>query len=155
MDQSGTPLTSEGLAGVLAPRLERIMSLMRALGQPYQVSFTSLATLATLDREGPSRTTVLAAAQGVTQPAMTQLIGRLEEAGLASRGTDPADGRIVVVNITEEGRALLARRRAVRAERLAGLLSQLPGEHLDALAAALPAIDALAGASQAAASRPS
>ena len=139
-------MTSEDLAEVLAPRLERVMSLLRALGQPDQMSFTSLATLAALEREGPGRTTVLAVAQGVTQPAMTQLIGRLEEAGLVSRGTDPADGRIVRVSITEEGRALLARRRAIRAERLAGLLSQLPGEYLDALAAALPAIDALASA---------
>jgi DNA-binding MarR family transcriptional regulator len=146
MDQSGTPMTSEDLAEVLAPGLGRLMSLLRSLSQPEQMSFTSIATLATLERQGPSRITALAVAEGVTQPAMTQLIDRLQEAGLVGRGINPADGRVVQVSITEEGRALLARRRATRAERLARLLSQLPREYRDALADALPAIEALASA---------
>jgi DNA-binding MarR family transcriptional regulator len=50
----------------------------------------------------------------------------------------------VLVRITGEGRDLLARRRAVRAERIGGLLEQLsPGERA-LLAGALPAMDALA-----------
>jgi DNA-binding MarR family transcriptional regulator len=46
------------------------------------LSLTATATLATLDRSGPSRLTWLAVREGVTQPAMTQLITRLEDAGL-------------------------------------------------------------------------
>ena len=50
------------------------------------------------------------------------------------------------VQITADGQAMLARRRAVRADRLAGLLDRLsPGERA-ALAAALPAMDVLANA---------
>ena len=44
---------------------------------------------------------------------------------------------------------MLARRRAVRAERLAELLARLTPDERDALAAALPAMDALANAQRA------
>jgi DNA-binding MarR family transcriptional regulator len=134
------------LAVGLATGLERLMGLLRSLSQPTQLSFTAAATLATLERQGPRRLTALAVWEGVTQPAMTQLIGRLRESALVTRSADPADGRVVRVSITDEGRALLARRRAVRAERLGGLLAQLPPEQRAALAAALPALDALASA---------
>jgi DNA-binding MarR family transcriptional regulator len=104
---------------------------------------TAAATLATLERNGPSRLTLLAVREGVTQPAMTQLISRLEDSGLVRREADPVDGRVVRVTITEEGRATLARRLAGRAEKLAVILAQLSPEHRAALAAALPSLDAL------------
>jgi DNA-binding MarR family transcriptional regulator len=107
---------------------------------------TSVATLATLERQGPRRLTALAALAGVTQPAMTQLISRLEDDGLVRREADVADGRVVQVRITDEGRATLARRRAGRAAKLAVILTQLSPEYQAALAAAVPALDALAAA---------
>lgn len=134
------------LATEVTAGLERLIGLFRSLSLPSGLSLTATSTLATLERSGPCRLTSLAALQGVTQPAMTQLIARLEEAGLAGRAADPSDGRVVQVAITREGSALLARRRAVRADRLAGLLAQLSPEEQAALAAALPAIEALASA---------
>ena len=80
---------------------------------------------------------------------MTQLIARLQDAGLVDRAADPADGRVVRVGITADGRAMLAGRRAVRAGRLAGLLDRLGPDEREALAAALPAMDALASAERA------
>jgi len=77
---------------------------------------------------------------------MTQLIARLEDAGLVDRTADPADGRVVQVRITADGRAMLAGRRAVRAQRVAGLLDRLSPDERAALAGALPAMDALANA---------
>jgi DNA-binding MarR family transcriptional regulator len=77
---------------------------------------------------------------------MTQLVGRLEDQGLAMRRADPADGRVVHVLITDAGREVVARRRAIRAERLSSLLATLSQADQDALAAALPAMDALANA---------
>jgi DNA-binding MarR family transcriptional regulator len=53
---------------------------------------------------------------------------------------------VVQVRITAEGQAMLAGRRAVRAERVAGLLARLSPDDQAALAAALPAMDALANA---------
>jgi DNA-binding MarR family transcriptional regulator len=132
------------LAAEVAAALERLIGLFRSLSPPNGLSLTAAATLATLERSGPSRLTALAVREGVTQPAMTQLIGRLQESGLVSRDTDPADGRVVQVRLTDEGRTMLARRRAVRAERLAEILARLSPEEQTALCAALPAMDALA-----------
>jgi DNA-binding MarR family transcriptional regulator len=138
--ESAHPQAAEVAAG-----LERLVVIIRWFSPPG-LSLTTAATLATLDRSGPCRLTALASSEGVTQPAMTQLVGRLEEAGLAIRSADPADGRAVNVQITDAGRELITRRRAARAERLSALLTRLSQADQDALAAALPAINALASA---------
>ena len=70
--------------------MERLIGLFRSLSPASGLSLTAAATLATLERSGPSRLTWLAVREGVTQPAMTQLISRLEEAGLVQRAADPA-----------------------------------------------------------------
>jgi DNA-binding MarR family transcriptional regulator len=132
------------LAAALAVDLERIMRLYRSLAAPDGLSLTTAATLSGLERFGPQRLTALAAREGVTQPAMTQLISRLEEAGLVRRESHPDDGRVVLVTITDDGRATLAHRRDTRATRLAAILAQLSPDHLAALAAARAALDALA-----------
>jgi DNA-binding MarR family transcriptional regulator len=139
---SGTAL--DALADTLATDLERIVGLFRSLSPASGLSMTAAATLADIERFGPQRLTLLAAREGVTQPAMTQLISRLEEAGLVRREPSQDDGRVVLVAITEEGRATLARRRAARRERLSSIIAQLSPDHRTALAIALPALDALA-----------
>src|SRR5215472_5512142 len=130
------------LAAGVAAALERLLGLFRWLSPPSGLSLTAAATLATLERSGPCRLTALADREAVTQPAMTQLVARLQGAGLVRRAADPADGRVVQVEITDAGRAVLAQRRAVRAERLAGMLADLSADERAALAAALPAMDA-------------
>ncbi len=138
-------MTLDALAAALAVDLERIVGLFRSLSPPSGLSMTAAATLASIERLGPQRLTLLAAREGVTQPAMTQLISRLEESGLVRREPSPEDGRVVMVVITDEGLATLARRRAGRTERLSGIIAQLAPDHRAALATALPALDALAG----------
>jgi DNA-binding MarR family transcriptional regulator len=139
------PAPARPQAAEIAAGLERLLGLIRRLSPPG-LSLTAGATLSTLERSGPCRLTALAAHEGVTQPAMTQLVGRLEDQGLAERCMDPADGRAVNVQITPAGLDLLAQRRAYRAERLSGLLAGLSPAEQTALAAALPAISALTNA---------
>src|ERR1700756_4876912 len=130
--RNGPPV--DALASEAAAALERLIGLFRSLSPASGLSLTAAATLATLERSGPCRLTWLAAREGVTQPAMTQLITRLQDAGLVDRAADSADGRVTQIRLTDDGRATLARRRAVRADRLADLLAGLtPGER-DALA---------------------
>ena len=132
------------LAAAVGTGLERLIRLLRSLTPAGGLSITAAATLATLERSGPFRLTSLAELEGVTQPAMTQVVARLQEAGLASRAADPDDGRVVLVSITPEGRAELARRRAARGGRLAGMLAELSDAERAALKAALPVIETLA-----------
>jgi len=55
----------------------------------------------TLDQNGPHRLSELAVREGVSQPAMTSLVSRLERDGYAKRRPDPADARVVVVHLTK------------------------------------------------------
>jgi DNA-binding MarR family transcriptional regulator len=122
---------------------ERFFETLRRVTPRAELSLTAASTLRRLERSGPHRLCELHAPEGVSQPAMTQLVTRLEKEGLAERGSDPADGRAVVVSITEAGRAAVARRREGRARALSGLLQSLtPAEHA-AITAALPALERL------------
>src|SRR4029077_21206150 len=134
------------LAAGIAAGVARLIGLVRSLSPPDGLSLPAAGTLGTLERSGPRRLTALAGEEGVTQPAMTQLIARLQDAGLVRREADPADGRVVQVRLTDQGRDTLARRRAVRAERLAVILDRISREARAPLGAPLPAIDALASA---------
>jgi DNA-binding MarR family transcriptional regulator len=128
----------------LAISFERMFTLARRLNPQGDISLTAASTLRTLERHGPHRLSELAAKEGVTQPAMTQLVSRLERAGLAQRCADPGDGRVVVVSIADAGRELLQERREGRTQKLYQLLSSLTPADRAAIVAALPALDRLA-----------
>ncbi|WP_255657887.1 MarR family winged helix-turn-helix transcriptional regulator [Actinoplanes sp. L3-i22] len=128
---------------VIATAFEHLYAGLRRITPREELSLTAASTLARLERSGPHRLCELHAPEGVSQPAMTQLVTRLERDGLATRGSDPADGRVVVVGITDAGREAVARRRAGRAEALSAVLRQLAADDRAALTAALPALDRL------------
>jgi DNA-binding MarR family transcriptional regulator len=128
-----------------ASDLVEVVSLfIRGVSANRSLSLTAIAVLGSLDRSGSQRITTLAVAQGVSQPSMTQLIQRLEQRGLVSRASDPADGRVALVSLTSQGRSVLAERRRQNAERVAQWLAGLPEDDANALArglaAALPVI---------------
>jgi DNA-binding MarR family transcriptional regulator len=82
----------------------------------------------------------MAVAEGVSQPSMTQLMQRLEQRGLVARTSDPSDGRVALVSLTDEGRAVLTARRERIARRIAVLLADLPEDEVRSLASALAAV---------------
>ena len=127
----------------LAAGLDRLVTLLPRITPRGGLSMVAAATLADLERHGPRRITELAETQGVTQPAMTGLVGRLANAGLVERAPDPVDRRGVLVTVTTDGAAVLAARRAARAAALADLLDLLDADDHAALRAASGAITRL------------
>jgi DNA-binding MarR family transcriptional regulator len=104
------------------------------------MSRVAAATLGLLERRGPHRITVLAEREGVSQPAMTGLVQRLEASGLVRRDEDPADGRVSLISITDAGRDALRARRAEQDARVAAWLETLSPTERDVLAAAVPVL---------------
>ena len=120
--------------------LDLVSLVVRSLSGNRDLSLTAVATLRSLASQGPQRITTLAAAEGVSQPSMTQLVQRLEQRGLVTRGSDPADGRAALVSLTGQGESALAARRERNAELIADLLAGLPDADVDALNQALAAV---------------
>jgi DNA-binding MarR family transcriptional regulator len=121
--------------------------LVRHLSYGQGQSLTSSTVLALLADEGPARISVLATSSGVTQPSMTELVGRLQREGLVTRFTDPQDARATLVDITARGRTRLAKLQKSTHDRVVELLDMLPAEDQATLSLAMrvasPLIDQL------------
>lgn len=62
--------------------------------------------------EAPARTRRMSDLAGFTEsglPRLSQVVSRLEKRGWVRRSTDPADGRITLATLTEEGREKVVR----------------------------------------------
>ncbi len=113
------------LAGVV----ERLVTWLRRRTAVPGYSVTSRLTLARLE--------------GVTQPAMTGLVNRLEGEGMVTRTADPSDARAALVALTDSGRAFVKTRRVERARVLSGRVERLSDADRAAILAAPPALDRL------------
>ena len=92
-------------------RLARRMRTQRAVDSMSDGQF---AVLAGLFVHGPHTLTELADRERVSAPAMNRTVNCLQDAGYISRSADENDGRKVVIDLTDEGRAVVdetARRR--------------------------------------------
>jgi DNA-binding MarR family transcriptional regulator len=130
--------TQSGLADAADALYRLLTAAVRQL--PRDISLTSLATLATVERTGPRRITDLAASEGVTQPSMTALVTALERSGLVERRQDADDQRVVLVVLTEAGAAYLRNRRKAGTEAFTRLLGELPAGESASIIAAAPAL---------------
>jgi DNA-binding MarR family transcriptional regulator len=96
-----------------------------AAGAAGQLTPTSAAALATVERHGPLTPSELAEIERVKRPTATRTLRVLGEAGLVQRAPDPEDGRSALVSITAEGRdrlrRLRGRKNAYLARRMRGL----------------------------------
>ncbi|GHJ37014.1 MarR family transcriptional regulator [Streptomyces sp. TS71-3] len=124
----------------LIAAVEQVVRFVRQSATVGGLSTAASSALNRLGREGPQRLTELARAEGVSQPNMTQLVTRLERAGLVARGADSTDGRGVLVEVTETGLEVARQRRAERAEALQRIVEELTWPEQDAVRIALPAL---------------
>lgn len=113
-----------------------------------ELSRTEAGVLSTLSR-GHRRITELAELEGLAQPTVTVLVAKMEERGLVSRGRDASDGRVVLVDITDEGRLALERLRGQYRTVLEQRMASMTNEEVAALRAATDTLGALIDALQA------
>ncbi|MFE5142582.1 MarR family winged helix-turn-helix transcriptional regulator [Streptomyces fagopyri] len=133
---TGTPTPAEDL--MIA--VERLVRYVRRSAVTGGLSTAASSALSRLGREGPQRLTELARAENVSQPNMTQLVTRMERAGLVRRTADHSDGRGVLVEATADGLDVFRRRRAERADALRRLIEDLTEPEQRAVRVALPAL---------------
>ena len=107
------PTTDTGLAAELLATVARINRLATQRVR-MQLPFAQARLLSAIEDQGAARISDLAALDHCSQPTMTIQVRRLEDAGLVSRTSDPADARAVLISITPEGTAALSQVRADR-----------------------------------------
>ena len=132
----------ENLADELDKRLTALWHVLGRRGK-RELSRTAASVLATLRDTGPRRITELAESEGIAQPTVTTLVGRMERDGLVERRPDPADARAVLVHLTQRGRDRLDEMRLAREAVLEKRLAALTEDEREVLANALPVLDKL------------
>lgn len=128
----------------MAAAVERFNGFYIRLPSVRRLSFTTLSVLHTLAERSPLRLGELTATEQVSQPAITQMVTKLEAEGLVERHPDPRDGRAVLVHLTPAGRKVVTERREDRVARLTPVLARLSEVERAALAAALPVLEHIA-----------
>ncbi len=96
---------------VLSGKLKR---RLREQGSPGDLSWSQVAVLAHLEREGPATVTTLAKAEGVRPQSMGATVAMLQAAGLVQGIPDPDDGRQTILSLTDTCRDQIKIWRAAR-----------------------------------------
>lgn len=137
-----TTSTVQDVSGRLFLAVGRLSRSLRQAGVPGP-GHGAISALATLVNHGQLRLGDLAAKEGVAAATMSRIVASLVEAGYVSRESDPIDRRAWLAEATEEGERLVSGVRSTRVNELGKRLERLTPEHQAALAAALPALEAL------------
>jgi DNA-binding MarR family transcriptional regulator len=133
------PETPARLRAVVGKLSRRLNSLARGSG----LTPSQLSALGVITRQGPLRLSELAEIESVNPTMLSRVVAALDEAGLVRRRTDPDDRRAGLLEVTATGRRTHDRLRAERGRVLSAGLERLQPEDVDALEAALPALEAL------------
>jgi DNA-binding MarR family transcriptional regulator len=142
---SEVTLNHELIASELRPILLRLARELRK--ETEQLGITARqATLMWLVKRSPGLSLAeLAAEEGISPPALSGHVDRLERAGFLERVRSSDDRRRVGLRLTDEGLRLLRSIRARRTTWLTERLRRLEQTELEAIAAAVPALLSLVG----------
>ena len=132
---AGSPAVDDAVRGLRAVILagenyRQVIAQVTGLGVNETQAISYLAV------HGDRGQNALGSDLGLTSSASTALVDRLERQGVAERYPHPSDRRRVLVRLTEQGEAVLARSRGW----LATSFQSFSGEELPQLAAALQRI---------------
>jgi DNA-binding MarR family transcriptional regulator len=120
----------------------RLSRSLRQAGVPGP-GHGAISALATLVTYGQMRLGDLAAREGVAAATMSRIVASLVELGYVSRESDPVDRRAWLATATEEGERLISGVRSTRVQELSRRVDRLSADNREALANALPALEAL------------
>jgi DNA-binding MarR family transcriptional regulator len=148
MDESAPGVPDDDVFDLAAQLRVTIGGLVRKFKQSHadgDLTMSETATLSQLDRGGPATSSELARRDRISPQSMGTTIAALEQRGLIARDRDPADGRRVVLSLTDAGRRVIRDRRGARTERIARALDGgFTADELAQLRAAAPLLQRLA-----------
>jgi DNA-binding MarR family transcriptional regulator len=123
----------------------RIARRLNASATSEGLTPTQASVLGLIAARGPLGLAQLAELEGLNPTMLSRVIGALTSAEMIVRTPDPADLRAWQVAATPEGTRMHERIKNARAQVVSESAARLPAEQVEAIIAALPALDALAG----------
>jgi DNA-binding MarR family transcriptional regulator len=141
--RTSAPADGYALTDVVA-RLRRVLRASIRADYPWEsLPMAQVELLQSLAEAAPARVGDLALRLRLAPSTVSGLISQMMAAGLVERGTDPADRRVAVVELSPDGRRQLAGWHAAHRERIAAALGGLDPADRAAIDAAVPALSRL------------
>lgn len=102
-----------------------------------EIEPAAYSILFTLQREGAQRMTDISKHLGIGKPTLSRQLTTLAERGFITKKADPADGRAMVISLTEQGRSRLDAAQQERSERYLHMLEPWSEEDIMTLSGLL------------------
>jgi len=134
--QAPAPAPARTIADRLHSAAIHLLRRLRVEDKALGLTGPRASALSVIVFRGPLTMSALAEAEQVRRPTITRLIDGLERRRLVRRVSDPADGRVQLVEATAAGKRLLQKGRARRVERLTQGVAQLSRDDQQVLARA-------------------
>ena len=116
-------LDTNEVAAALRVSIGLLVRRVRQAKSDGDLTLPESSALARLDRGGPTSSGALAKVEQISPQSMGTTLTGLERRGLIERRPDPADGRRIVMSLTEAGQQVLRSRRDAGTEHMAKALS--------------------------------
>ena len=107
----GTVVGSVEMIEELSQELIRQLDLLSGSKVQESLSYGQYKIISAINSHGPISMGELGRLMGAPQSTVSEMLTRLNRAGLVAKVRGPSDGRLVLVELSEPGRQLLRRRR--------------------------------------------
>jgi DNA-binding MarR family transcriptional regulator len=121
-------------------RLQPSSDEISAAWSAAQVTMQQLRVMTILYHEGPTRVSDLARRMDVSTPTITGILDRLVRQRLSYRMSDPRDRRVVLNNLTQDGRDLVERLMPAHGDQAGRALARLNADERAGLRESLRAL---------------
>ena len=139
------PTTSRSLPIALLRAREKVMGPFRAMLSDVDITEQQWRVMRVLNEHGASEPTRIAEDACLLLPSLTRILQKLGEKNLIVRARDEKDRRKQVVEITEEGRGLIAANLPTSLALLDDVREKMGAERYDALLDLLNELDRIDG----------
>ena len=130
------PAAADELAELLretVTRLQPTTEMISAAWSDAQITMQQLRVMTILYHDGPTRVSDLARKLGVSTPTITGILDRLVRQGVTYRMSDARDRRVVLNELSQDGRQLVEHLVPAVSDRTAVAISRLSDDERTAL----------------------
>jgi DNA-binding MarR family transcriptional regulator len=129
----------------LAQELMRQLDLLSGSKVQEDISYGQYKVISVIHNQGPISVGNLGRYVGSAQSTTSEMVARLTKAGLVTKVRGPYDGRVVMVELTDQGRQLMKRRRKRVKEAYQNLFSKLSDGERESMVRALRTLNDILG----------